>query len=147
LIRSTSLGGNMAFVDWDEKYLLGIEQFDLHHRHLVELLNHAYDMLVAGWSDDAGIKMVLNSLAEYSAYHFESEENWMGQVEYPEKESHILEHKKFIYRWYELNKQFEDDKSYLTLEIVTFLKGWLLGHILDTDAAYVTFIKQQTSLA
>ena len=82
-------------------------------------------------------------MAEYTTYHFSLEETWMRQLNYPKQDEHILEHKKFIYKLFELNKQFREDTSYLTLEIVSFLRGWLLDHILNTDAEYGAFVSKR----
>ena len=132
----------MPFVEWEERYLLGIEQFDLHHKHLVDLLNDVYDMFLSKEVDDDKLKGILDSLTEYANYHFVLEESWMSQVGYPKQEEHVLEHKRFIYKLFELNKQFTDDKEYLTLEIVSFLRRWLLDHILNVDAKYGAFIRK-----
>ena len=133
----------MPLVVWDEKYLLGIEQFDTHHKHLVGLLNEAYEMFLLKDVDDEKLQGILNALAEYANYHFDLEESWMSQVDYPKRQDHEVEHKRYIYKLYDLNKQFSDDKSVLTLEIVSFLRRWLLEHILNADAKYGAFIRKR----
>jgi hemerythrin len=132
----------MHFVEWEDKYLLGIEQFDVHHKHLVDLLNEAYEMFLSRREDDGSLRELLDSLAEYASYHFDLEESWMHQVSYPGEQGHVLEHKRFIFKLYELNRQLKDDKAHLTLEVVTFLRRWLLDHILNADAKYGAFIRK-----
>ena len=88
---------------------------------------------------------MLESLADYSNYHFNLEESWMGQVGYPKQNEHMLEHKRFIYKLYEFNKKFKEDKANLTLEIVSFLRRWLLEHIQNDDAQYGAFIRKRTA--
>jgi hemerythrin len=131
----------MPFIEWEKKYLLGVEQFDLHHKHLVDLLNEAYEMFVSGVVDDIALKKILDALSDYANYHFDLEENWMRQVNYPKLDAHILEHTTFKFKLFELNKQFENDRAYLTLEIVSFLRRWLLDHILNSDAKYGAFMR------
>ena len=131
----------MPFVEWETRYLLGIEQFDAHHKHLVDLLNQVYQMFLSKDAGDGELLRILDELAQYSDYHFHLEESWMGQVGYPKQMDHVLEHKRFIYKMYELNKQFKEDKANLTLEIVSFLRRWLLDHILNADAEYGRFIR------
>lgn len=130
----------MPFIEWEAKYQLGVEQFDLHHKHLVDLLNDAYDMFVSGKVEGGELLRILRELTEYSNYHFNLEENWMGQIGYPKYREHALEHKRFIYKLHEFNKQFKEENSDLTLEIVSFLRRWLLDHILNVDAEYGAFI-------
>ena len=133
----------MPFIEWGDKYLLGVEQFDVHHKHLVGLLNEVYDMFLSKDVCDENLERILDSLAEYANYHFDLEESWMRQVGYPWQEEHVLEHKRFIYKLYALNKQFNDDKSLLTVEMVTFLRRWLCEHILSADARYGAFIRKR----
>lgn len=132
----------MPIVEWEEKYLLGVEQFDAHHKHLVGLLNKVYEMFLLNDVAEGKLQEILDSLAEYANYHFDQEESWMCEVGYPRLEEHILEHKRFIYKLYELNRQFKEDTSYLTLEIVSFLRRWLLEHIMSADAKYSVFIRK-----
>jgi hemerythrin len=135
----------MPFVEWEERYLLGVEQFDAHHKHLVDLLNRAYEMFVLNEIADEKLQEILDALTEYASYHFDQEESWMCEVNYPKQIEHMLEHKRFIYKLHELNKQLKDDKSALSLEIVSFLRRWLLEHILSADAKYAVFIGTSAS--
>jgi hemerythrin len=132
----------MPFVAWEQKYLLGIEQFDVHHKYLVDLLNEIYQMFLSKEADAAELERVLAALSEYSKYHFDLEESWMMQVNYPKHKEHVVEHQKFVYKLFELNKQLATDKSQLTLEIIVFLRRWLLEHILTADAKYGAFIRK-----
>ena len=133
----------MPFVEWDDKYLLGIEQFDVHHKHLIELLNKIYEMLLSGECEDGELQSVIDSLAEYATYHLTFEENWMSQLIYHKQEEHSLEHKEFVIKLMELNNQIREGKTYLTLETVSFLRAWLMDHILNTDAEYGAFIRRR----
>ena len=133
----------MPFVEWEARYLVGVEQFDVHHKHLVDLLNGAHEIFVSKRVQDGELQRILEDLTEYSNYHFSLEENWMVQVGFPKYKEHILEHKRFIYKLYEFNRQFKDDRAHLTLEIVSFLRRWLLDHILNADAEYAAFIRKR----
>jgi hemerythrin len=132
----------MPFVKWEERYLLGVEQFDDHHKHLVDLLNQVHGMFLSNEVAEGKLQEILDSLEEYANYHFDQEEGWMREVGFPKLEEHILEHKRFIYKLYDLNKQFNDNNACLTLEIVTFLRRWLLEHIMNVDAKYGVFIRK-----
>jgi hemerythrin len=136
----------MPFVEWGERYLLGVEPFDAHHKHLVDLMNEVYEMFLSKEVDGIELQKILDSLDAYTKYHFDLEESWMSQVDYPKQTEHILEHKKFIYKLFELNRQFRDDKTYLTLEMVSFLRRWLLDHILKADAQYAAYIHKRSAV-
>ena len=131
----------MPFVQWEAKYQLGVEQFDVHHKHLVDLLNQAHQMFLERQGDDQLLKDLLVSLTEYAGYHFELEETWMKQVEYPKFEEHLVQHKSFIYKLCELNSIFNNDRENLALEVIVFLRHWLLDHILKADAKYGAYVR------
>jgi len=134
----------MPYVEWGQKYLLGVEQFDLHHKHLVELLNSVHEMFIANQVECEKLKTVLTELVDYADYHFGLEESWMRQIEYPQYEEHVLQHKQFIFKLHDFNMLYRNDKAQLTIEIITFLKRWLLEHIRNADGAYGAFIHRKT---
>ena len=132
----------MRDVEWGDQYLLGIEQFDEHHRHLFGLLDGVYQLFGSRTSGDGELVRILDSLAEYATYHFTLEESWMRKLGYPKQEEHLLEHERFARRLSEFNQHFKDGTAHLTLEILSFLRGWLLNHILKIDAEYASFIRK-----
>ncbi|GFO68065.1 hypothetical protein GMLC_16440 [Geomonas limicola] len=132
----------MTFVEWEPKYQLGVEQFDLHHQHLVGLLNELYDKYATHKDDDALLRDAVSNLTEYADYHFTLEESWMLQVEYPAYDEHVLQHKQFIFKIVEFNHLYRTEKEHLALEIIAFLRRWLLDHIVQADGKYGAFIRR-----
>jgi len=64
---------------------------------------------------------------------------------YPRLAEHAAEHEKFSTRVVEMLRDVSVDKPTLPLELLTFLKNWLIEHILTTDADYGKFFKTQTT--
>ena len=81
----------MPIVEWEEKYLLGVEQFDAHHKHLVGLLNKVYEMFLLNDVAEGKLQEILDSLAEYANYHFDQEEfnqvRWFSSTDVPYERS------------------------------------------------------------
>jgi hemerythrin len=125
----------MPIVEWSDDYLLGIQEFDEHHEHLVELLNNAYDEYNGGASSEA-IEEIIDKLAEYANYHFAAEEHWLSENSYPKLYEHIIEHVSFGQRVADFQKDFHDGNKSLTTEILSFLVEWLTVHILGSDTDY-----------
>ena len=125
----------MPLVEWDDSYLVGIEEIDGHHRHLVELLNSVYDNFTAGASRDT-LGSVLDELIDYATYHFTAEEQQMKAAAYPAFDDHSREHNHFSKRITEIQNDFHAGREALTLEVLVFLVNWLTQHILRSDAAY-----------
>jgi hemerythrin len=129
----------MPFIEWENSFELGVEQFDEHHNHLVGLINKIYD----GYTTDAPseeVGVVLEKLIDYASYHFSAEELWMEKQKYPKLEPHVAEHEKFCHRVIGFWQDYNLGKTVLSLDVLTFLKDWLIDHILKTDSEYGMFI-------
>ena len=123
----------MPRVKWDDKYLIGIEQFDDDHKNLVNLMNDIYDTFISCKLKAYQPQELLDSLTEYTKIHFSNEEKWMLDFDYPNLEEHVLDHKRFILKLSEFDQNFKDGSGHLTIEIFSFLRVWLLTHILVVD--------------
>ncbi|MDD2542071.1 MAG: bacteriohemerythrin [Desulfuromonadaceae bacterium] len=129
----------MPIIVWNADFILGVQQFDEHHHHLVDLLNQAYDDFIAGAGSDS-INKILDELVDYATYHFAAEEHWMSEMSYPMFDEHRAEHNRFSSRVAEMLKDCNGDRMSLWLEVMTFLNNWLTNHILKSDARYGHYI-------
>jgi hemerythrin len=128
----------MPLLTWNETFQLGIDEFDNHHKHLVDLLNKTYD----GFTQEASheeLATVLDELIDYATYHFAAEEYWMGVNKYPNLSQHSKEHERFCQRVIQFLRHFHNGKALLSLRVLQFLNSWLKTHILETDAEYGRF--------
>ncbi len=130
----------MEIFEWNSSYQLGVARIDEDHKQLVGLLNKVYETLVNGRDKDE-IEKVLDELIDYATYHFAAEESWMKENRYPGLEMHKLEHERFCKRIVEMQKDFYQGYTTVTLELLAFTKTWLSDHILSSDAEAGRFIK------
>lgn len=129
----------MPIVEWNDSFLVGVEPFDGHHKHLVDLLNRSYTELVhAAPLESCG--ELLEELSDYVSYHFVAEELWMMENSYPRYEKHIAEHNNYIKQLQEFQQDYRQGRAETSLEVFTFLRRWLVEHILTSDADYGRFI-------
>ncbi|MDU0459702.1 MAG: bacteriohemerythrin [Geobacteraceae bacterium] len=134
----------MPIVEWNDSFLVGVDPFDEHHKHLVDLLNRSYNEL----EHDAHLEScgdLLDELSDYVSYHFVREELWMMESSYPRYEQHIAEHNSYIQHLQEFQQDYKQGKAETSLEIFTFLRRWLIEHILKSDADYGRFISSQNN--
>jgi len=136
----------VPYMEWNATFELGIEEFDEHHKFLVDLLNMTYDGLTCEAPRDE-LGGVLDELIRYAGYHFAAEEHWMGTQNYPDASRHREEHERFSERVVEFQKDFHQGKADLSFEVLQFLTGWLSDHILKTDAEYGRFAQGVLSAA
>lgn len=128
----------MPLLEWDKNFELGLNEFDEHHKHLVDLLNATYDIFT-GKADREALGEVFDKLIDYATYHFAAEEKWMGLRGYSGLKRHREEHAEFCRRIVEIQFDLHRGKTYLSLELLTFLRNWLSDHILRSDTDYARF--------
>jgi hemerythrin len=128
----------MSIVNWNESYLLGIDDIDSHHEHLVALLNDTYDTIVA--RESAGkIEKIFDDLIAYSKYHFAAEESMMNTLAYPKLDEHVLLHDAFSREIDRFQSEFHNGNTLITVGVLTYLKDWLINHILTNDVDFGKF--------
>lgn len=127
-------------VEWDEKYALGIDIVDGHHRKLLELLNASYLMVLQDKGQEE-VGRLLDELIDYTQYHFTAEEELMRNIAYPDTDRHLREHFSFINQVHTFAKEAREGKQYLTVEVFDFIRNWLLEHILTVDTAMGQFMR------
>ena len=122
----------MAYMEWNPEYATGVDQIDEHHKHLVKLLNTAYEALT-GNSRRERTMAIVDELVEYATYHFATEELLMGTFPEPEKEHHVNEHRAFSRRVVEFRDHMARGEAAMTTTVLAFLGDWLTHHILHVD--------------
>lgn len=130
------------FLAWSEAFEVGIPKVDAEHRHLVSIVNSFHEVCRSG----AGRKRVfpvLNLLVKYVEVHFQSEESLMGAGKYPDLLKHRREHDKLTEQIFELARKYEAGDAEVTGEVMEFLKGWLLDHILQVDKKLEPFFHER----
>ncbi len=125
----------MTYLKWQESFSVNVKEIDEQHRTLVGMVNTLHDAMVANRGRDAH-KTIICDMVGYASVHFETEERYMLSSRYPEYLSHKAEHDRFTAKALELKDRADHEAFILTLEIMTFLKEWLQGHILGTDMRY-----------
>ncbi|MGO9013833.1 MAG: bacteriohemerythrin [Dissulfurispiraceae bacterium] len=125
----------MALMVWSDNFSVNVSQIDEQHKKLVGILNDLHDAMKQGKGSDV-TGNVLSGLVQYVASHFATEEKLMKESAYPEYTKHKFEHDALTKQALDLQKQFQEGKTVLTIELMQFLKDWLSKHILGTDKKY-----------
>jgi len=120
-------------IEWQESYSTGIDEFDDHHKKLIDLLNRSYFMIVEEGSKEE-LRQLLDGLLEYTRYHFEAEEEMMRAKKYRKLDQHVTEHLNFTHRIISLDKEARGGQEYLPVDIFDFVRHWFLNHIITSDA-------------
>ncbi len=127
----------MSYITWDHKFSVDVDIFDGHHKKLVSLINQLHDAMKKGKSREV-LETILDELISYTKYHFNEEERWMQQRNYPGYHGHKSEHDNFVKTVQEFKEEVNQGNQVISISVMNFLKDWLLSHIMGTDKRYST---------
>lgn len=130
----------MSLLVWGDRYKLGVREIDNQHAELVRLANELSEAMQAGHGRDV-LHALFRSLVDYTVKHFATEERLMRMHAYPQHRAHAHEHEELKKTVSALQRKVEEHKLSITVETLTFLRNWLVNHILKTDkhlAEYLT---------
>jgi hemerythrin-like metal-binding protein len=125
----------MALIQWDDQLSVKVGEIDDQHRRLVEMINRLHDAMKTGRGRDL-LQDILNEMADYVVTHFSTEEKYMAQFKYAGYLSHKTEHQKFMNQITAFHRDFTSGKATVTVDLMNFLKNWLVHHIRETDQKY-----------
>ncbi len=134
--RGQGQSGGGALIRWSPEMSVGVDLFDTDHRHLIDLVNAIYDGLRQGHGK-AALGRILDELIEYTVEHFSREEEAFKRSGYPAAGPHKEQHEKLKKEVVRLRQQYQENFSAkLGMEVIQFLKNWLVTHIMETDMRY-----------
>ncbi|HOT44035.1 MAG TPA: bacteriohemerythrin [Spirochaetota bacterium] len=128
----------MAFVIWDTTLDVGVSHFNEDHRRLVGFINDLHGGIVSGLGISQ-MTYILDGLIDYTKNHFAREEDLMAKHEYPDIKAHRREHYDLMKQVAEFSARLREGKASFSLELMSFLKDWLVNHIKGTDMKYRDF--------
>ena len=129
----------VSLVTWSERLSVGYQPIDDQHRRLVEIINCLHDAMAEGKGHQA-LGQVLGGLVDYTQTHFASEEAMMQKHGYAGYAEQKLQHDALTRSVLELQSQFRAGQMALTMDVMKFLKTWLVDHIESSDKAAGAYI-------
>ena len=129
----------MPIVTWSDEYNVNVEEIDLQHRRLLELVNNLHASVEARKEKD-DLKAMLVELVEFTAEHFATEERLMQEHDYPEYKRHRKEHKTLLKHMNELVHMVSRGKSPTFYSDYDVSTDWALLHIAEQDKQMGEFL-------
>lgn len=121
-------------VDWKPAYSLGMAEIDEQHQVLFDIINAMWSNVV-NRERGAAVLDTLDELERYTVTHFIAEETFMRSHGYSGFDEHKQQHDRFIERIRNERLCIEAGGP-VSLDMINFLKDWLVNHILVQDKAY-----------
>ena len=133
----------MAFLEWKSNMSVGVAAMDAQHQKLIQLINQLAEAMSAG-KGNLVLQSVLTELVTYTKTHFASEEGLLSKNNYPEYGEQKTEHDHFTKKIVDFQTQFKEGKIALSIELMNFLREWLLDHIQGRDKRYGVFLNSKS---
>jgi len=131
----------MPLMEWTDDLNVGFELIDKQHRVLLDMINELYDALMEIQGQEA-LRKIVNRMVEYAAIHFMVEEKHMVEFGYEDYDKHKAIHDSFSSKALDLKDQLSEDGFVLSLDVLNFLRDWLIDHIKGTDRKYIPFFTE-----
>lgn len=122
-------------VEWSDDFSVKVSLMDDEHKVLFNLINDLNIAMLDGQSSQK-IGKILDSLIDYTEYHFNHEEVMLRKISYPNISEQEKYHKIFVNKMKEFKKELESGEILLSIKIIDFLKDWLVSHIVNIDTKY-----------
>ena len=126
----------MSLMTWNDSYSVGVPSLDDQHKKLMAMINDLHDGIIAKKSREV-MGPILESLILYTVEHFDYEEKLFATTGYADAKAHMEEHAKLKQRAIDIHERFKASVTgALSLEVLNFLRDWLMTHINGTDKKY-----------
>jgi hemerythrin-like metal-binding protein len=129
-------------ISWKSCYDIGIATFDDEHHQLVGAINQLYGAMREKRAD-VTLEGLLQDLIHYTEIHFAHEEEVMDRYRFDAVDLHCSEHRQLVDKIKQFQQDLKQGKERLSAEVMTFLRNWLLDHIVETDMALGRFLRDQ----
>lgn len=128
----------MALFNWTDNLATNIKEVDDQHRILIELMNGLFDAMKKGQGREV-VGRIIEELAEYTVYHFGTEERLFRQKDYPDAVRHKGEHDAFAKKVLDFQDAYMKGKKLVTVEVLDYLTDWLKEHIQQEDKKFAVY--------
>ncbi|WP_419784065.1 bacteriohemerythrin [Maridesulfovibrio sp.] len=134
-----SASGN-ELVTWsDKEFSVNVRAIDVQHKKLVGMINGLHKAMRDRASDTV-MKRLVEELKNYTVDHFSTEEKLFDRYGYPQTPEHKELHVKFVNQVLEFESALISGKAKVTMDVMKFLKDWLVQHIQGEDRKYTSFL-------
>lgn len=125
---------------WKEEYSVKISVIDDQHKKFLDIINEL-KVIINSNACKEKVSQVFFQLAYLIDHYFIKEEIYFKDLKYPHLDQHKAQHNTFIERIIQFQKDVENNKPDLCLEIYHFLEDWFDEHILKYDKDAVEHLR------
>jgi len=132
--------------NWSEVYSVGIPTIDEQHQGFFAASHRLYEQILDREANQ-GVAEAITFMRDYAGSHFQTEEAFMRDHEYPALAAHQALHAAFFAR---LDALAEDLATFgpspdLAERALDLTQDWLVDHIADEDVLYALHAKSHAA--
>ncbi len=128
----------MSRIIWGPEFSVFVESLDSQHQVLFDLLNSAQDAMLSGHGNEE-IYKIMKGVVDYTLTHFNTEESYLAEINYPNIAHHMEEHNNLAKQAEFFLEKMKNSEPVAIATVLNFLQDWLLNHIRQEDKKYAEF--------
>lgn len=129
----------MSIIAWKDVYETGIVALDKEHQGLVEQINLLYAAIREKRPDDVMLP-IFDRLIVYTKQHFAHEESLLEKYNYADLALQREQHRALTQEVLDYRQQLVTGKRLSAMDVMGFLRSWLLEHIVEYDLRYGPYL-------
>lgn len=131
---------------WKEKYRIGVDLIDEQHQELFDRVSRFIQTVQHEGDWSTKLQMVKETLAfmkDYVITHFQDEEEYQQEIDYPDYPQHKAVHDRFKEEVDEYARRFNEEAYHqeLVQEFAGKLMAWLIHHVGSMDQKMGAYVK------
>ncbi len=132
----------MEKIIWKESFSVGVRKIDEQHKKLIKIINKLIETNDTKVYSET-IYDTITKMTKYADYHFQTEEQYMIEYDYPDYSAHKEQHRGFRKKTVAFAVDTMKSKETLPIEILLYLQNWLINHIITSDMKYKSFFNKK----
>lgn len=127
----------MQEIQWSERFSVGLPVLDEQHKRLIGMINAMH-----GKSEASTMFDIVMQMFNYADLHFQAEERLMRSRGYSGLDQQVRAHKEFLSKTTDFAGR-DFGKPAACVQVASYLRDWLVHHILEEDMKYKQLLSQQ----
>ncbi|MEZ4743396.1 MAG: bacteriohemerythrin [Bdellovibrionota bacterium] len=144
------VGKRPESIIWQDTWSVGNDLLDLHHKRIIAYINDLVKIsnlnLDGAGVDSVKVDKILESLLDFTLFHFAAEEKLLERYNYNALDRHKKIHKNLIAQLQNLRSKFSKVGMPVLPFILNFLNAWLRDHILGVDMKYSKIVSKRDTV-
>ena len=133
---------NMTLMGWNDAFATHVGDVDNQHKKLIEFINEIYRGIMLEKGKDV-VDKVLGELVDFTVKHFAYEESLFDKYGYEDSVAHKEKHKALLAQVGDFVAKYQEGNTDVSHELLSFLKNWLVKHIMGADQKYASFLRDK----